>query len=736
MRNRSLLFAAGSLASLTMGWFAAPLQAQAAEEKGLAEIVVTAERRAAPAQSLGVALSVLAGDTLAARGVTGVNQLQYQTPGLEAVPAFGSAQPQFRLRGVGFDDYASNNASPVGISVDEVAKPLPIQTQGLLFDLNRVEVLRGPQGTLYGRNTTGGAINILTNRPTRNLSAGLDVDYGRFGLFRGEGFVSGPIGDGFAVRIAAATEQGGAFQHNRVDGRELGDADRWGVRGQIAYTSGNLDVLLQAQHGRDTSDGTGLYLFRPLGAMPADTDSRATGWGGSPAFQTATGVGTDQKPFRDTVSDGGSGKIDLDLGSVKLTSLTAYERFHRREYEDWDATSQALAGAYYNSRTQVFSQEARLASTAQGPLRWVAGAYYSNERLNEKFATDLPGYITINTYRQRAETIAGFGQTDYVIGKLTLTGGLRIEHEKRQLLDFSTITVPDFGLGVDKVSRTTSYTKLSGKAAAQYQVAPGTMVYASASHGIKSGGFTAYNTVTPDQLTAFKPERLWAYEAGFKSQFADNRVRLNAAAFYYDYRDQQVQSAIYTTVVSPGGFVLFDGPIGKIVNAPKAHIYGAEAELTWRPIPILEISQGLSWKKGVFDRYQGLDVDASVAAGRAVYANRKGQDQGFPRWSYNGSATVTLPAGTAHQVTIATDYSYRDTLNPVLLGPAFKVHSYWLVNGSVNFGAADGRWSLGVYGRNIFNQHYDLTRNFFLGGIDIAAPGRPASYGVHARYRF
>jgi outer membrane receptor protein involved in Fe transport len=267
-------------------------------------------------------------------------------------------------------------------------------------------------------------------------------------------------------------------------------------------------------------------------------------------------------------------------------------------------------------------------------------------------------------------------------------------------------------------------------------VTPETLIYASASRGIKSGGFTAYNTVTPDQLTAFKPERLWAYEAGFKSQFADNRVRLNVAAFYYDYRDQQVQSAIYTTVVSSGGFVLFDGPIGKIVNAPKAHIYGAEAELTWRPIRILEITQGLAWKKGVFDRYQGLDVDASVAAGHAVYANRKGQDQGFPRWSYNGSATLTLPVGAAHQVTIATDYSYRDTLDPVLLGAAFKVHSYWLVNGSVNFGKADGRWSLGVYGRNIFNQHYDLTRNFFLGGIDIAAPGRPASYGVHARYRF
>jgi outer membrane receptor protein involved in Fe transport len=731
-----MLATACSLASLSFG-LAAPLQAQAvASADALPDIVVTAERRMAPAQSVGVALSVLGGDTLAQRGVTGVNQLQYQTPGLEAVPAFGSSQPQFRLRGVGFDDYASNNASPVGINVDDIAKPLPIQTQGLLFDLDRVEVLRGPQGTLYGRNTTGGAINIVTARPTDHLSAGVDADYGRFGLFRGEGYVSGPIGDGFAVRVSAATEQGGGFQHNRDTGQGIGDADRWAVRGQIAYNSGPLDILVQGQHGRDTSDGSALYLFQPLGTMPADSDRFATGWGGSPSFQAATGVGTSQKPFRDVVSDAASGRIDLDLGGAKLTSLTAYERFHRREYEDWDATSQALAGAYYNSLAKVFSQEVRLASTAAGPLRWVTGAYYSDERLGEAFITDLPGYIALTTYRQHTQTIAGFGQADYTIGKWTLTGGLRVEHEKRDLLDFSTTTVPLFGLGVDKVGRSTSYTKVTGKAEAQYHLTPATLLYASASRGIKSGGFTAYNTVTPDQLTAFKPEGLWAYEAGFKSQFADNRVRLNAAGFYYDYRDQQVQSAIYTTVVAPNGFVLYDGPIGKIVNAPKAHIYGAEAELTWRPIRILEITQGVAWKKGVFDRYQGLDVDASVAADHAVYTDRHGQDEGFPHWSYNGSATLSLPAGTSRQVRIATDYSYRDTLNPVLLGPSFKIHSYWLVNGSLSYGAADGHWSFGVYGRNIFNQHYDLTRNFFIGGVDIAAPGRPASYGVQARYRF
>jgi iron complex outermembrane receptor protein len=150
------------------------------------------------------------GDELSRRGVTNVNDLQFQTPSLEVVPAFGGGQPQFRIRGVGFEDYATNNTPTVGIYVDEVAYPVPVMTQGALFDIERVEVLRGPQGTLYGRNTTGGAINFITRRPTEQFSAGIDAEYGRFGLLKAEGFVAGPISDTLRFRVAGTTEQGGA----------------------------------------------------------------------------------------------------------------------------------------------------------------------------------------------------------------------------------------------------------------------------------------------------------------------------------------------------------------------------------------------------------------------------------------------------------------------------------------------------------------------------------------------
>jgi iron complex outermembrane receptor protein len=719
--SRRALYAFGLVALPTSAF------AQATPDS-LPDIVVTAQRRPEAAQKVPVAISVLKGSDLAARGVTNINQLQYQTPGLEAVPAFGGGQPNFRLRGVGFDDYASNNASPVGVYVDEVAKPFPIQTQGLLFDLDRVEVLRGPQGTLYGRNTTGGAINFLTARPTSQLSAGIDADYGSFGEFRAEAHVSGSIGNGLSVRVAAATEQGGGFQHNRDDGRSLGDADRWGARGELAYTKGAVDLLVEGHYGRDQSDGTGLYLFDPLGTIPADTSRRDTGWGASASFAALHGFQTDTKPFRDNTTEGGHATLAIDLGGAKLTSVTAYEHFDRREYNDWDASALADAGTYFGSRANIFSQEVRLASSGTGPAHWIVGGYYSDEKLRDHFDSDFVqslGFVALTYYRQSAQTVAGFGQLDYDLSsKFTLTGGLRLEHESRRLRDFDTTTAPVVGIGVPDGSADQSYTELSGKLAANYHLSDASLLYASASRGVKSGGFTAYNTLTADQLAPFKPEVLYAYEVGTKNELAGHKLRLNGAAFYYDYRHQQVQSAIFDPVY---------GAVGKIVNAPRSHIYGVEGELDWAPVAGLEITQGLSWRKGKYDRFDDLDIAASTAVGHGVTVSRAGQDEGFPHWSYNGAATYKLPVGT-YTLTAEGDYAYHGTLDPVLLGPNFRVKEYWLVNATLTLGS--GPWSVGLYGRNLLNQHYDLTRNFFLGGIDIASPGRPRSFGVRGRYSF
>jgi iron complex outermembrane receptor protein len=298
----------------------------------LEQVVVTAQRREQSAQDVGIALSVISGEQLTARGVTNVNQLQYQTPSLEVVPAFGGGQPQFRLRGVGFDDYATNNTPTVGVYVDEVAYPVPAVTQGVLYDIDRVEVLRGPQGTLYGRNTTGGAINFITRRPTDQLSAGITAEYGRFDSVQGRGLRLRPT-----QRYPEGTPVGGRpsraapGRQNRVTGEKLGDADRTSVRGQLDWTPNDkVDVLLNAHYGRDKSDGQGLYLLNRW-ARPATPADNATGWGGSAAFATLRR----RRRRRQTLARQQVGRrsitANIDLGFAKLTSISVLRTAHRRE---------------------------------------------------------------------------------------------------------------------------------------------------------------------------------------------------------------------------------------------------------------------------------------------------------------------------------------------------------------------------------------------------------------------
>ncbi|MBQ1540431.1 TonB-dependent receptor [Caulobacter sp. CCUG 60055] len=717
---------------------------KADESVGLPELVVTAQRREQSAQDVGIALSVLSGAELEKRGVTNVNQLQQHTPSLEITPAFGGGQPQFRLRGVGFDDYASNNTSTVGVYVNEVAYPLPVMTQGVLFDIDRVEILRGPQGTLYGRNTTGGAVNFLTRQPTGSLAAGVTAEYGSHDAVKVEGYVSGPlVHDGsLRGRLSAVTEQGGAWQHDRVTGQKLGDADRTALRGLLDWdATDKLTFRLDVHGGRDQSDSQGLYLIAPFATrfgagptIPADTDRTATGWGLNPAFASIAGVSPGSKPGRDNTSFGAGLTSKLDLGFAKLTSITSYERLKRREYDDWDASASPESDTVWRSSIKVFSQELRLNSTAPGPLNWTAGLYYSNEKLDERFLSDFSaglGFITDTSYRQKAESISGFGQVEYRLNeRLNLIFGLRYENEDRELDNFSTVILPATPT-FPTADRTTSMSQVSGKAGVEYKAADHVLLYATVSRGVKSGGFTVYNSTNAGQINPFRPEVLWAYEAGFKADLLDNALRINGAAFYYDYSDQQVLSVI----IDP-----LNGAIGRIINAPKSKIYGAEIEATWRPAwaPGLRVEQSLGWKKGEYTDFKDTDVstlvrDPVTGVYSAGVTDRSGQDLGFPKLSYQGAVAYAWTIGD-FGLEAQADYAYRDKLTS-WLGRAYDVDSYWLANASLTLTPNNGPWSVGLWGRNIFDEKYDVTRNFFV-NAKVAAAGRPATWGVRASYAF
>ena len=738
-RVAALAFALWPVLAAAQTAASAPQPAASQPSAELQQIVVTSQRRAEPVQKVGVAISVLAGDELTARGVRKVNQLQNEVPNLEVEPAFGGGQAQFRLRGIGFQDYATNNAGAVTVYVDEVALPLPVQTQGLLFDLDRVEVLRGPQGTLYGRNTTGGAINFISRKPTRQFEGAAMLGVGSFGAVEAEAVVSGPLSDALRGRIALATQQGGGWQKRRDDGAQLGDKDVIGVRGQLELdATRDLRIALSLHHGTDQSDGQGLYAFVPQPAvtsppypvpkpaLAADTDRRIAGWGFSPAFLTQIGQPANAKPARDNDATGASLSINWDIGATRLTSITALDRFNRKELADYDAQTLPLAETFFDSKARTASQELRLASnTPEAAFNWLGGLYFAREKLDEAYWSSFQnsfGFPIVRTsYQQKVRTASVFGQADFKVGpQLKAVLGLRQERERRERENFATVSIapdiPFFGpsSGAFKNSHT------SGKLALEYQANPGLLAYGSIGRGVKSGGFTAVNTFAELALTPFKPEVLIAYEAGFKSDFTRS-LRLNAALFHYDYRNQQILDAI----IDPGT----GATVGKIVNAPKSEINGIELELAWRPMAALTITQFLGYKDGEFKEYTALQPPANLA-GQSLY---------FSRLSYGGAVAYQFTAGS-WQFNAQADASYRDKTRTFLtrLNPGFdfEVPGYWLANARLEMGPTDAKWRATLYARNLFDKQYDLTRNFFDLPLPVAAAGAPRTVGVQVRYEF
>jgi len=748
-----LLITVSSLGLLALNTTMASAQSPAiqTEPTTVDEILVTAQRREQAAQDVGIALSVLSGTALVQQGITSVNQLQNATPNLEVEPAFGGGAAQFRLRGVGFQDYASNNSPTVGVYVNEVAYPVPVMTQGLIFDVDRVEILRGPQGTLYGRNTTGGAISFVTKRPTAAPTAGLTTEWGSFEHLKAEAYVSGPLSDTFGARLALSTEQGGAWQQHRDTGETIGDADRLGARALLAWNPDvSLSVLFDWHGGYDQSENQALYLLsdlntgiinRPSYLIPADTDRSKTGWGMSPRFAASIGRDADDKPGRDNASWGASINVNKTLNGLNLTSISSYETLDRSEYGDWDASPSVEADTFFGSDVEVLSQELRLASDNDSRLTWVAGLYASRQDMTERYYSDfsdlrgtpyrpgtdttppVPGIGTYAevTYAQKVESWSLFGQAEYQLtDQIKTIAGLRYEEETRDLQGFGSA----FG-GATALPPTTASTKmtpLTGKVALEYRPTDDLLVYGSVSRGAKSGGFTTYNTGDRSGIAPFKPEILWAYEVGFKAD-PSRAFQINGAAYYFDYSDQQVLSAVWGS----------NGPVGRFANVPSSHIYGAELEALWHPAAGLRLSQSLSYKQGTYDDFQTMDIPASRAAGREVVVDKSGDPILFPTWSYAGSVSYDFELN-GFDVTTEANYAYRDE-HPSWLGTKYDVPDYWLTNASLRLAPQGASWELTFWARNLFDVDYDLTRNFFT-SADIAQPGRPRSLGIRVNWQY
>ncbi len=449
MSRRSALVHGGVLAALASFGTGATAQAQEIEE-----VTVTAQKREQSVNDVPIAISAYGGDMVENLGVRSAEDLTKLTPGLEVSTSGGVGTKVWTIRGVGFSDYSTSASSTVGVYVDEIAIPYPVMSTGTFFDVERIEVVKGPQGDLYGRNTTAGQVNIVSRMPTNELAAGVKLGYGRYETLDAEGYISGPFSDRVRGRLAfAATNSGQGWQESLSrPGDKLGKIDRKAVRGILDMdVTDTMQAMVKAYYNKDDSDNIAPTAFdgRDVGlpfatlhggpfntageleqfVIFSDGDSNKADWTNGPDDAL--------RPRRDNKLRGAALRLSWDIGDMQLVSVSGYDKFDRTEANDWDGTALLDSSNINVTDIESFSQEVRLSGKNER-LNWVAGVYYSDDSMDEDynyyFGEGRFGINQLNTqYEQKTDAIAAFGHleyrfTDRVEGVL----GLRYTSEDRK----------------------------------------------------------------------------------------------------------------------------------------------------------------------------------------------------------------------------------------------------------------------------------------------------------------
>ena len=715
---------------------AGTLPRAAVAQETLAEIVVTAQKRAQNLQEVPVAVDAFNAAALGDAGAVQPVDLATMTPNLTAKNAVGNTAPIFALRGIGLNDFATNGTQPVGAYVDEVYMVNNSQLGFQLMDLERVEVLKGPQGTLYGRNTTAGAINFISSKPTRKFEAGASLTVGNYGLTGLESYVNGALGDNLAGRLSVSGErQFRGYFTNDTDGRNWGQSKRFGWRGQLLWDLGKTSVLVNLHGGVDKSDdwyykyvddALGLGGYFKTAALAANPDI----FHGLHTFVPP--------PYIDNLSNGLTVNVDHDYGFATLKSITSVENLEYARSEDYGSGPLPNGWNNYNGHLTSYSEELRLTSNGSGPWSWIFGAFaghdrlHENDRYNELYNPAFAGYIFDERYLQNTRSLALFAHNEIALTeRLRLTAGIRYTDEAKQYRGgtYATFTttapsglppIPASAFQFDTcpclADTQLKYHEPTGKLGLDYRFER-VMLYASASRGYKAGGITGFYVTDPGGKAPYKPEFINAYEAGFKSSWAGNRVRLNGALFYYDYKNLQAFGVV--------------GPEFRIFNLAKSRVQGGELELSWLPLDGLKIDLGL----GLLDT-KVLETDvlnATQFPPTSIVGNRLGNAPNAEADTAIGYKWALAPRLSA---TAGVDANWRSgTYYYVQNDPRQFIPAYFLWNPHFTLAGPGEAWSVKLWMKNASGKHY-FREIFNDGGSVIGFPAPPRTFGATFSYRW
>ena len=722
-------------------------KADTADLPTIGEIVVTAQRREESNLKVGLTLTALSGDAIAQQRVQQVLDLKGRVPNLDIKEQVPGAMPVVTIRGVGLNDFGAANSPSAGVYVDQVYVASIAMMAFDMFDIERIEVLKGPQGTLYGRNSTAGALNIITRKPQQEFDAYATLGYGNYETMDFEGAVNVPLGDTAALRLSGKTiQQGeGYWESRRLPGATIGDRDLTMGRLQLALEPGeNFDMNLKVEGTRSRSEMGQPEFFGTVDPLTGGTCAPILA-GHIDNTQCTDFLGytdTDGDPFKgdwaregvyDIDNTGVTLTMNAGIGAATLTSVTGYVDFDRTFDIDVDATPARELDFVESDDIQQFSQELRLAASGE-LLDWIVGAFYSKDDVGISIPgghEDLFLTRTLVTADQDTKSAAGFAHGEWHLAdKLDLVTGARYTWEERQYAGGTTDLNP-FGAScllsptctpgfvgpaqLTFVDDTIEDRNWSWRAGLEYQPEQAELLYATISRGTKSGGFFSGISTTNLQLAPFAPEELTAYEVGFKRGAGNAYV--NAAVFYYDYSDIQTFIA-----VDIGPFI-----IQRLGNVDEARVYGVDLEGTWAPTSHLTLQGSVGW------------LDAELGAFRTLTGEvPKGNKlPNAPDLTLGALARYEAEFSAALGGAIQVDGSYSDSVfKDAINDPVIAQDSYVLVNARVAMFNAARTWEVALWGKNLGDEQY-VAQGLNTGlGAGNRNYNTPRTYGASFTYRW
>ncbi len=581
-----------------------PANTSATDSIAVEEIVVTAQKRSQNAQNVPIAITALSNDQLRAANVTSTADLKATVPALNITTATGGIGLP-RIRGIGATGQGPGIENPVAEYVDGVYYGASFGILQSLYDTEQVAVLKGPQGTLFGRNATGGLIQITTLGPSYEYTGRAEFGFGNYNTTTAAGYVSGGLASNVAMSLAAQYEnRNDGFGTNLFTGNDVQSGRSWGARAKLLWEPGaDTKVTLAGDiNGRRASEPA--FRNFALNVLGQNVSQQIAALGGD----TERDIYSDIDPRMTTEAKGSSLTVAHDFGGVSLKSITAYRKSDFSYAFDSDGTTQRRVAIDNVQYDKQFTQEVNLVGEAGGPFKWVLGGFYLNGKAGNQqarssgiFTFGGNGYID-NVNEQQLESFAGFAEGTYTLGQSTnLTAGLRYTNDHRAL-EARTISF-NGNTGVTTVSPTVNedhtFQKVTWRLSVDHRFSPELLAYASYNRGFRSGAYIPQAT----PVVLLQPDIVDAYEIGIKSDLFDRRVRLNVAGYYYDEKNIQVQQVI--------------SGLNNAYNADGARIYGIDADFNWRITRNLRLFGGANWTHARYTSFTNaiLSVPFPLPAG-------------------------------------------------------------------------------------------------------------------------